>query len=144
MNLFKRSIAALVCVGMIGCGGIKIKQNAVLSAQGIESTLRTARETELSLYQSGTVKELTPALHSQINSSLVKAFDDNILLVQALKAYRSGDPVPTSLNALIVDVNDTMNVALKLLPSTATSNLVEKISAVITATQQVVMSLGGK
>jgi hypothetical protein len=37
-----------------------------------------------------------------------------------------------------------MNMALKLLPSTATSNLVEKISAVITATQQVAMSLGGK
>jgi hypothetical protein len=129
---------------MIGCGGVSIKQNAVLSAQGIETTLRTTRETELALYQSGSVKELTPALHEQINRSLIKAFDDNILLAQALKAYRSGDPVPSSLNALLVDVNDTMNVALKLLPSTATSNLVEKISAVITATQQVVMSLGGK
>jgi hypothetical protein len=129
---------------MIGCGGVSIKQNAVLSAQGIETTLRTTRETELALYQSGSVKELTPALHEQINRSLIKAFDDNILLAQALKAYRSGDPVPTSLNALLVDVNDTMNMALKLLPSTATSNLVEKISVVITATQQVVMSLGGK
>jgi hypothetical protein len=144
MKLFTRFVAALACVGMIGCGGVKIKQNAVLSAQGIESTLRTARETELTLYQSGTVKELTPALHKQINSSLVKAFDDNILLAQALKAYRSGDPVPASLNALMIDVNDTMNVALKLLPSTATSDLVEKISAVISATQQVAISLGGK
>jgi hypothetical protein len=44
----------------------------------------------------------------------------------------------------MIDLNDAMNIALKLLPSASTSDLVEKISAAIVATQQVVMSLGGK
>ena len=144
MKLFTRILATLACVGIIGCGGVKIKQNAVLSAQGIESTLRTARETELTLYQSGTVAQLTPAIHQQINATLVEAFDDQIKLASVLKEWRSGDPVPTTLNAIIADMQDTIRVITMQLPSSQVTNLLEKVSAVILAVQQTELVLGGK
>jgi hypothetical protein len=137
-------LVGLMVIATIGCASSPVKQSVVLSTQGIQTALGIVQDTERALYQGGTVKGLTPEVHTQISGLLAKAFDDQIKLQQALKQWRVDDPIPASLSALLTDMNQTLAVIFQLLPNAAATDLAKQVLAVLDATTQVMLALGVK
>ena len=101
-----------------GCAstGIRVKQDIVLSTQTAEAALGVAQDEERALYASKALPALTVERHQAIARGFSSAFDAQIKLGNALQLWKAGDPVPSSINDLLQDAQDTWSVVSGLVP----------------------------
>ena len=109
-------VAAALAALVAGCGAVPLKQKAVLTVQTAETALGAAQDTERSLYLQGTLPALTPERHKDISQAFSKAFQAQIDVTTALKAWRSEDPVPTSVTEILGYAQETWDVVAAIVP----------------------------
>lgn len=134
---------ALTLAGLPACAHLQTKQEATISLQSVDTALGAAQDFERTAYAQHTITGLTPALHQQIAAGFVKAFDAEIQAATVLKAWKAGDPTPTSLAALQGDVDQVLVLARQLLTSPAQIQLLSEIQAVADTVLSVVNTVKG-
>jgi hypothetical protein len=108
----KRIVIASVCLFAISCASLPIKQQAVVSLQASELALESSHNLERSLCApsanqaeaittcngpNAVTLGLTTERHQQLAAIYSKAFATEVLAANSLKAWKAGDPKPSSL-----------------------------------------------
>lgn len=110
---------ALLCVfalvANVGCNSVPLKQRVTQGLQTAHVTVSQAQDTEISIYNSGTV--ISAADHKAFHAALVKFFDAEIALAQALQVWRAGDPPPQTVREGLKVAKQTLTEAQKLAPA---------------------------
>lgn len=130
------------------CASLPIKERLVKSAQATETALGAAQDFERSAFMSGAIPSLTPAKHQAISAAFSNAFGTQIKLATALRAWRSGDPKPASVDQLAADVRETLAVIQQATAGGTTtgpaSELIGKVNAILAEVAKVADAFGGK
>jgi hypothetical protein len=114
-----------------GCGAARQKPRHV--ATSAEAALKVAIKSfgaaEKQLYESATIKELTPAVHRNINKKLVEIDDAGIALTNVLLTWPEGQPAPKELVTIVDNVKSLVKEVTDLFPeSGAKSKLLGYLS----------------
>jgi hypothetical protein len=133
--------AAVVLVLVSACAHLSVKQQLTVGLQGVETALGAAQDVERAAYQSHAFPDLTAKVHGDVSASFVKAFSAVITSGQALKVWRAGDPVPTTLVELQKDVDETLALVASVAPKQ--SAVVVKAQAVADEVLQVLALVKG-
>jgi hypothetical protein len=101
MNIGRRRRVALTLSLVIpvttACASLPQKQRAVMTISSVEKALGSVQDFERSAYAAKTIPGLTPAVHGTVSKALSDAFGAQIVAAKAVKAWRAGEPAPTSL-----------------------------------------------
>lgn len=102
-----------------GCAnaGLKAKQDILIGLQVNETALGAFQDAEKAAYDSHAVAALTSDVHKHVSAALSHAFEEQIKLGTALKAWKSGDPAPASVTALIDDAQAAYDAVSPLVPA---------------------------
>lgn len=132
------------------CASLPVKQQAVVSLQASETALEAAHDAERLLCsptadQTAPIRHcdgaqaiaigLTDARHQAIARVFAIAFDTQIKAATALKAWRAGDPAPSSVADYQRDLTDVLTLIQQLVPqavgvATQAQDAVNKAAAV--------------
>ncbi len=135
--------AALVAVLSLGaCASVGLKQQAVTGLQLAEASSGVAQDAERRLYATGSVKALTPAVHAAISRGFSTVFQDEHDAAVAMKAWRSGDPAPASLGALLRDASDAWTALVPLLGDLGAVNVVALVQGWVAKVAAVAATIG--
>ena len=123
--------------------GLSLKQKLTVDVlQPTHDALANFQDLEISTYKSGALKQLTPAVHRQIEAKLATVFKYHAIAVSAARAWRAGDPVPNSVLLLKQDIDDIFAVVKSVVPST--DPLLTMIQSGVDALAPVLLSMGVK
>ncbi len=139
----KRFVLVFALLAASACAHLQTKQTATISLQSVDTALGAAQDFEQSAYANRTISGLTPALHQQIAALFAKAFDAEIQAATILKAWKAGDPYPSSLTELQGDVDQALVLARQILTSPAQQTLLADIQAVADTVLSVVNTVKG-
>jgi hypothetical protein len=134
--------ALLVVATMAACAHLGAKQKAVNGLRSTHLALSAAQDFERSAYNAKSIPGLTAQRHADISRAFSKAFANELVAGQALKAWRAGEPAPQSLVQLQKDVDDALVVAKAAVPSGGP--LLDKVQAVFDEIARVAAALTGK
>lgn len=138
----------------VGCASTPIKQQTVVSLSASEMALESAHDIERALCnptadktQAITTCEtnpvgLTSVVHVQLAAMFSKAFASEKLAAEALKAWKSGEPAPSSLADYQRDILALVDTITKLLPQAKA--LVQKTNDASVEASKVVNTVGVK
>ena len=145
-----------------GCASLPAKEKAVESLQATEVALGAAQDAERALCNptaaasaptapivdctggASTAIGLTNARHQQIATALVKAFDAQAKAAVALRAWKAGDPVPTTVTDISTDAAAALAVVRQLLTTNPqVTDIIAKLQAVMNAVALISGQLGG-
>lgn len=127
----RRVQCSFVLIGVLAlsaCASLSLKQRAVVSLQATHAALSAAQDFERQAYATHSVPGLTPLKHQELAMFFSHAFESEIKATVVLKAWKAGDPVPSSLAELQADSASALVVLKQLLPGSA--GLVDKIQAI--------------
>jgi hypothetical protein len=108
-------VTALALVVSLGCS-VSLKERAVRQVQAVDAVLSQTQDTEISLFESGTVSGLTADRHKRFHAALAKAFDGVERTAIALRAWRAGDPVPNDTASILEAANEALAVLGEIAP----------------------------
>lgn len=135
---------ALALVLLSACAHFGIKQKATVTLQGVHAVLSEAQDFERLAYASGSIANLTAERHAQFSLFFAGAFDAEIKAAEALKVWRAGDPPPSNLDELMMNVREALTVAQTLTAGGATDGVLSRLHQAITKTQEVMDAMGGR
>ena len=135
-----RTLLAAALVGLVvgfaavnGCASLPLKQKAVVSLQASETALEAAHDAERALcsptadqtkaitHCDGTQAVaigLTDARHHDLAVLFVKAFGIEIDAATALKAWKAGDPAPSSVAEYQQVIDQILALVKQIVPAT--------------------------
>ncbi len=127
----KRLIVFVVALSLSGCASLPLKQQAVVSLQASETALESSHDAERALCSptanpttaithcdgaAAATIGLTDARHQALARLYSKAFAIEDQAQAALKAWRAGDPKPSSLAEYEGIVNDLIALIVQFIP----------------------------
>jgi hypothetical protein len=110
------------------CASVPLKQKAVLTVQASQAALGIVDDAEMAAYALQ-APGLTADRHRAFSRALSDAYAVQIKLATALQAWRAGEPVPASLDALLADAQQAWDVVTKLEPGVPQTDLIAKMRA---------------
>lgn len=143
-----------VCVMFVstsGCASVPIKEKMVTGLQVSETLLAQAQDTERFLCSpetspgvpiqscqgaTATAAGLTTEKHRAISAALATAFAAQGQAAIAMQAWRSGDPVPTTLPALAQAVKEALQVVRQLTVTAEVSSMLSRLQQLLDQTDQ--------
>lgn len=115
--MFTRQAAVLTAVLLLSTAcSVSLKERAVRQVQAVDIVLSQAQDTEISLFESGTVPALTLDKHRTFHGALAKAFDAVERTAIALRSWRAGDPVPNDTASILSAANEAVAVLSDVAP----------------------------
>lgn len=146
-------LAALVSA----CASLPVKQKAVVSLQASEMALEASHDAERALCSPNADKTkpiqhcdgsialkigLTDAKHKEIAGLYVTAFDAQLKAATALKAWRAGDPYPTTVAEYQHGASDILILVAQVFPKSQAT--VTKAQQAVNEAAKIAALLGGK
>lgn len=105
----------VVAFPLSGCS-VSHKGKVVNSYDAVQTALEGIQDVEQTTYDSKALAGLTPAVHAKVQRALAKAFDAQIQIGPALKAWRAGDPAPAGITQWLATVNEVVDAIEPLVP----------------------------
>lgn len=130
-------------LAVAGCSA-SLRSRAVQSTQAAHVAVSASQDTEIQLYATKAVPNLTEADHKAFHASLVKYFDAESRVLIVLKAWKAGDPPPANLGEALGALGEASAVLRKVGPS-ALKTVLDYTDAAFKALQNVMaLTSGGK
>jgi len=101
---------------LVSACGLSLKEKAVRQVQAIDTVLSSVQDTEISLYASGAIPQLTEAKHRAFHGELSKAFDAEERVAIALKAWKADDPAPQDVGSILTTAQQALAVLEGVVP----------------------------
>lgn len=133
------AVLTLIAVGALFAGcATSAKQRVVTGVQVVNSSVNHLRAAEMSTFDAGLVKELTPERHKAVHAGLVKYYDAEIAFLELLTAWRSGEPPPVGLAQQLRTARDALGEISKALPP---SGMQSVVAYALSATDSLIQAL---
>ena len=110
-------VLILLAIFASACATTSKKESAVVTYQAIETGLGAFQDAERAIFASKKVPELTPELHQKISAVLSRAFALQIRVGDALKIWKTGQPVPATVTAYLSETDRVIAELLELMPA---------------------------
>lgn len=147
-------LGALVAfVFTIGCASLPVKQRAVASLAASETALEAAHDAERALCSPTAAPNavirhcdgaagLPDAAHQKAAVLFSKAFATEVTAATALKVWRAGDPVPSTVAEYQRDLSDLLAIIAATVPKS--QSIVAKIQTAVDEAAKIAVIVGVK
>lgn len=143
----KQTLLAFILLTLAtACASVPVKQQAVLSVQTSVQVLGTIQDAERAICNGAADKTkpithcegpaavqagITDAQHQQFSAALARAFTIEGQAITALRAWKAGEPTPTTVALFTADLSQAMAVVRQLAPGLQVMTVSDKLEKVI-------------